>query len=450
MRKIAIPALLALAVPLAAQQPGHIDYTTFTLDNGLEVVVHEDHSVPIVAVNIWYDVGSANEVAGRSGFAHLFEHMLFQETANMDKGEFMQLIPAAGGDFNGTTNEDRTAYFEILPSNRLNLAMWAEADRMARLQVTDDNFQREREVVKEERRRSYENRPYGIAFLTVDTLAEDYPPYKHTVIGSMDDLNAATSQDVLDFYHQFYVPNNATLVVAGDVTPGEVREMAEKYFGDIPRGPERAPLPAPTASPRTSGERRLVLEDKQASTPLLMQAYNIPPAAAADIPALELLATVLGQGESSRLFQSLVKDEQAAVSVSMGTDTRVGPGLLSVFALPNQGVDVSRLESLIDQTLERARAGDLTERELQKAKNQRRARTIMQRQRVFSRAMELQSARLYEGDIDAVNTELQKYDAVTLDDLTRVAKTYLTPRNRTTVIAVPEGQKAQMEGRQTS
>jgi len=437
-----LPGALALAVgalvaPVGAQQAPRIDYHTFTLDNGLEVVVHEDHSTPIVAVNLWYDVGSAHEEEGRSGFAHLFEHMLFQETENLDKGQFMSMIPAAGGSFNGTTNEDRTAYFETLPSNRLNLALWAEAERMARLQVTAENFQREREVVKEERRLRIDNQPYGAAFLTVDTLATDYEPYKHTVIGSMDDLNAATVEDVTAFYRRYYVPNNATLVVAGDVELAEVRSLVEQYFGGIPRGPEMEPLPAPSTTPRVDGERRVVLPDDKANTPLVMMAYNIPPARHDDAYALDLLGSILSQGESSRLYRRLVQEEQAALQAGGGPDSRVGPGLFTFFALPNQDVSPERIEALIEDELRKIREDGVPARELQKAQNQARANTIMSRQSVFSKASQLQSARLYQGDMEAVNTDLARYAEVTVEDIQRVARMYLVPTNRTVVIAVP-------------
>jgi predicted Zn-dependent peptidase len=267
-----------LAAPVFGQQEvPPIELETFTLENGLKVIVHEDHSTPIVAVNIWYDVGSANEETGRSGFAHLFEHMLFQETTNLEPGEFKKHILEAGGTYNGTTNQDRTAYFETVPSNRVNMALWLEAERMENLTVTPENFDREREVVKEERRLRIDNQPYGEAFLTLDTLTADWPPYDHTVIGSMDDLNAATADDVLAFYERYYVPNNAALVISGDVELEQARELVEEYFGDIPRGPEMQALPEFTPTPRSDGERREVLQDDLANTPIFFAGYNIPP-----------------------------------------------------------------------------------------------------------------------------------------------------------------------------
>jgi predicted Zn-dependent peptidase len=440
-RLVAGLVVALVALPAHAQETTPpIEIQTFTLDNGLTVIVHEDHSTPVVAVNIWYDVGSANEETGRSGFAHLFEHMLFQETANLEPGEFKRHVLAAGGTYNGTTNEDRTAYFETLPSNRLNLALWLEADRMARLKVTAENFQREREVVKEERRLRIDNQPYGNAILTLDTLVADWPPYNHTVIGSMDDLNAATSDDVLAFYKKFYVPNNATLIVAGDVKVDDVRKMAGKYFGSIPRGSEPAELPPFTPTPRSDGERRITVEDALANTPLYLSGFNIPPHKADDSYALQLLSGIFSQGESSRLHQRLVKDEQAALVVFSTLDSRVGPGLFWFAALPNQGVDIEQIEALINEEIDKLKNEGVSYRELQKAKNQLRTGQIMSRQTVFSKTQEIQHYRLYHGDAATINADIDKYMSVTIEDIRRVAQKYLVPVNRSVVIAAPAGE----------
>jgi predicted Zn-dependent peptidase len=440
----ALALMVGVAVPgtLAAQTAPQLDYEEFTLDNGLRVLVHEDHSVPIVAVNLWYDVGSAHEEFGRSGFAHLFEHMLFEETESLVSGDFSDLVQGSGGTYNGTTNEDRTAYFEIMPSNRLNLALWLEAERMRNLRVTSENFAREREVVKEERRMRIDNQPYGAAFLTLDTLSTHYEPYRHTVIGSMADLEAATTEDVMAFYRRFYVPNNATLVLAGDITVAQARAITEEYFGAIPRGPDVTPLPPAPSTPRTDGERRVVIPDDKANTPLFMMAHTIPPASHDDIYALRLLASILTEGESSRIHERLVREEEAAAFIGGGLDARIGPGNFNLFALPNQGVTVERLEGLLEDELRRIRDRGVTARELQKAQNQARANTIMGRQTVFSISMDLQSARFYGGDVDRVNTDLARTDAVTVDDIRRVARTYLVPDNRTVVVAEPAAEAA--------
>lgn len=440
----ALVLLMGVLAPAAlwAQTAPRLEYEEFRLDNGLRVLVHEDHSVPIVAVNLWYDVGSANEEVGRSGFAHLFEHMLFEETQNLVSGDFSDLVQGSGGTYNGTTNQDRTAYFEIMPSNRLNLALWLEAERMLNLRVTEENFAREREVVKEERRMRVDNQPYGSAFLTLDTLSAAWDPYRHTVIGSMEDLEAASTEDVMAFFRRYYVPNNATLVLAGDVTVEQARALTQQYFGGIARGPEPPALPSIPGAPRTDGERRAVIQDPKATTPLFMSSYNIPPASHDDIYALELLASILTEGESSRMNERLVREEEAAAFIGGGLDARRGPGTLDLLALPNQGVSVERIESLIDEELRRIRERGVTPRELQKAQNQARANTIMGRQTVFSISMDLQSARFYGGDVDRVNTDLERLRQVTVDDIRRVANTYLVPSNRTVVIAEPAAEPA--------
>jgi len=436
---IAAGFVLGLAAgPARAQTAPPIEFVDFTLPNGLRVIVHEDHSTPIVAINVWYDVGSMHEEPGRSGFAHLFEHMLFQETENLEAGEVMRLIPAAGGEFNGTTNTDRTNYFEILPANRLNLALWTHRERMAKLRVTEENFAREREVVKEERRLRIENAPYAEALgVTLDTLMNDWPPYDHPVIGSMEDLDAATADDVRRFYERYYVPNNATIVIAGDVTVDEVRKLVEQYFGDIPRGPEMPALPPPTPTPRTDGERRVTVEDKLATLPLLAVGFNIPPHDHADTYALQLLSSVFSEGESSRLHRRLVKEERAALQIGSFLYSRLGPGAFLFFALPNQGVDAERLEALIAEEIQKLKDEGVTERELQKAKNQFRANQIMGRQTVFSKSESLQHFRRYHGDPAEINRDLDRYMAVTVDDIRAVARKYLTEANRSVLTVVP-------------
>jgi zinc protease len=421
---------------------------TFSLANGLEVVVSQDHSTPLVAVNMWYRVGSAHEDEGRSGFAHLFEHMLFEETENLESGQMDRLVSRAGGVYNATTNTDRTAYYEVVPANRLNLAFWLHAERMARLRVSEANFENQREVVKEERRQRVDNQPYAEAQLTLDTVANrDYEPYRHTVIGSMEDLDAATVADVEAFYRRYYAPNHAVLTVVGDVTLEQVRALAQEYFGDIPAGPEVPPLPAPPAVPRTDGERRVELEAPLAQLPLMWMAYGLPPAAHADHDALALLAQVFSTGESSRLRQRLVNDERAALDVIAQVDRRMGPGMLLVGALPNQGVGIERIEALVQEEIERLQAEGVTELELAKARNQARAGAVSQRLTAESKASLLQSHMLHRGTPFGVNDEAARLEAVTAADVRRVARAYLVPENRTVVIARPPGSAGGAGGR---
>src|SRR2546421_1212878 len=288
--------------PGLAAQAGRIAYEAFTLPNGLRVLYSEDHSTPIVSVDVWYNAGSRNERPGRSGFAHLFEHMMFEGSAHVKKGEHFQLISRAGGSENGSTAEDRTNYYETIPSNRLNLALWLEADRMRSLAITDENFHNQRETVKEERRLRVDNQPYAPAFIDGMTWPFDSAAcfaYAHTVIGSMDDLNAAQLSDVQAFFDTYYAPNNATLVVVGDFRPLELRRFVNQYFSEIPRHAD--PSPVSCSSKLGPGTARRELTDAHANLPAVIRIYRGPPHAHPDTPALELLNVILGGGESSRL-----------------------------------------------------------------------------------------------------------------------------------------------------
>ncbi|MCB0127917.1 MAG: insulinase family protein, partial [Caldilineaceae bacterium] len=302
---ICVTLLLALwltvsPAPVHAQDAGELNIVTYTLDNGLEVILVEDASAPTVAVDVWYDVGGANDPANRGGFAHLFEHLLFQGSDNVAPGEHFRLIAAAGGDANATTAIDRTNYFEVLPANQLPLALWLEAERLRSLDITQENFEREREVVKEEYRLRIENQPYGEAQLLWQTLPFDYAPYESSVIGSIAELEAATLEDVLAFRDAYYIPNNATLTVAGDIDVAQTRAMIEEYFGDIPAGDEPPMLPPYEFTIQETAEA-ITVTDPLAQVPATFIAYRIPPRDDPDYYALEVLARILGIGNSSRL-----------------------------------------------------------------------------------------------------------------------------------------------------
>ncbi len=447
-RPFGTPALACLAVVwIAAAAPARgqtfelppIPIDTFTLGNGLRVIVSEDHSAPVVAVNVWYRVGSAHETPGRTGFAHFFEHMLFEETENLGNGDFARLVSSAGGQYNGTTDTDRTAYFETLPSNRVNLALWLHAERMARLVVSERGFDNQREVVKEERRLRIDNQPYAQAGIVLDSLATDYEPYQHTPIGSMEDLDAATTADVQGFYERYYVPNNATLVVVGAVPADQIRALAEEYFGAIPRGEDVPPLPEPPPTPRSDGERTASVSDEHAQLPLLYMGYNIPPAGHPDIYPLSVLSAVFSTGESSRLHQRLVKQDELAPAVISALQQRLGSGLMLFGSLPHPGGDIGEIRAVIEEEIEKLKAEGISERELEKALNQQRASQVASRLTVTAKANILQSYVLTYGDPFEVNNALARFEAVTLDDVLEVARKYLIPDNRTVVVARPAG-----------
>lgn len=431
-------ALTAGVAPLLGQA-GRIAYDTFSLANGMRVITSEDHSAPIVAVDIWYNVGSRNERPGRSGFAHLFEHMMFQGSAHVKKAEHLQLVQRAGGRVNGSTEEDRTNYWEVVPSNRLNLALWLEADRMRSLNISDVNFHNQRETVKEERRLSVDNQPYGRAFTDGMTLPFDSSScfaYAHTVIGDMADLNAAQLSDVQAFFDTYYAPNNATLAVVGDFTPADLRGLVTRYFGAIPA---RAAPPAVSCDYRLSpGPVQREFSDEHANLPLVVRLYRIPPHDDADTPALELMNVILGQGESSRLNVAIVRREKAAlVAVSQITGSRRGPGTTLVGGIANQGIAITHLDSLLAAQIDTIRTSGVTAEELAKAKNTFRARFIENRETVFAKAEELLHYAMFHPTIDEINTDLGHFMAVTNDDIRRVATKYLDPANAVILIVQP-------------
>lgn len=421
-------------------QSGTIAFEQFTLPNGLRVVYSEDHSTPIVSVDLWYEVGSRNERPGRSGFAHLFEHMMFQGSAHVRKTEHGSLVERAGGGWNGSTAEDRTNYWETVPSNRLNLALWLEADRMRTLAITAENFENQRQAVKEERRLRVDNQPYQGAFTDGLTWPFDSTscfPYAHTVIGSMADLDSAKLPDVQNFFDTYYAPNNATLVVVGDFNPAELRTLVNQYFAGVPDhlAPEAPRCETGTAAGR--GPVRREVRDAQANLDALLRVYRVPEHRSADTPALEILNIILGQGESSRLNVAVVRREKAAVATGALLNplgSRNGPGVWVAYGIVNQGVSVDRMDSLIGAQLDSIRANGIAPEELAKAKNVMRAGFIANRETTLGKAEELHHYLTFHDSINEINTELERMLAVTSDDVKRVANTYLAPGNLTLVI----------------
>ena len=437
-----LPGLLVagatLAPPLAAQS-GRIAYESFALPNGLRVLYSEDRSAPIVTVDLWYYVGARNERPGRGGFAHLFEHMMFQGSAHVKKSEHFQLIERAGGSLNGSTHDDYTNYYETVPSNRLNLALWLEADRMRSLAITPENLENQRETVKEEKRLRVDNQPYAPTFRNGIIWPYDSTTcfaYAHPGIGSMDDLNAAQLADVQAFFDTYYAPNNATLVVVGDFRTAELRRLVNQYFADI--SSHAAPPPVSCASKVSPGMVRREVTDEHANLPAALRFYRLPPHDDPDTPALELLESILGEGESSRLNVGVVRHEQAALQAGLGAlGERRGPGVLFAYGIANQGVDVQRLDSLIGAELDSVRSAGVTADELTRAKNQFRAQQVDERETTFGRAELLQHYSLFHSGPADINTDLDRYLAVSAADIRRVARKYLDPANAVIVTVKP-------------
>ncbi len=416
-----------------------------TLANGLRVVMSPERSVPTIAVAVYYDVGSRNEERGSTGFAHLFEHMMFQGSANIPKGAHFQYISSRGGDMNGTTSDDRTNYFETLPSNELELGLWLEADRMRSLAVTAENFENQRQTVLEERRQSYENQPYALGMLRANELAfGDYFPYSHSTIGEPADLRNAPLAAVQEFWNQWYAPNNAVLSIAGDFDPAEALAMIRRHFEGIPRRAtprfEMPPISAQTA------ERTETMIDRLAELPAFYVMFHIPPNRTPDHYALEMLTVIMGDGESSRLYQKLVKERQLLQEISVSTDDRRGPDLFNFYGVVASGKSAQDARALVFEEIDRVRREPVTQAELIKARNRIAAAFVFGLQTNLSRATHLAESEMYWGDANLINEELAKYLAVTDADITRVANEYFVPTNRTVFDIVPPSEAAEQTG----
>jgi zinc protease len=436
---LAVGLLAAPALAQDARPAGEVPFEQYELENGLRVILSPDPTATAVAVNVWYDVGSRHERPGRSGFGHLFEHLMFEGSENVPRGEHSQLISRAGGSSNASITEDRTNYFQTLPPDRYNLGLWLESERMRGLRITEESLRREVEVVKEERRLRIDNQPYGTSQLDAFYYAPYDPEtcfaYAHSVIGSMDDLNAAELGDVQDFFDLYYAPNNATLTVVGLFDADEARALIDEYFSGIPRGTE--PPSVACETPFRHLPTRRTIEDTNAQLPAFWASYGGVSAGHEDSYALALLAAVLGQGESSRLHRRLVKEEGAALASGTFGVFRRGPGLVLVQAIANQGVDADRLGELLDEEIERVRTGGVTAEELERAKSRYRANAVLGRQTVMGRAEALQWHNHFLGDPGAMASEMERTMAVTRADVQRVAQRYLDPQNRAVIITQP-------------
>ena len=446
---VLLVALATIIAPLGASADSkfpQIQFSEFKLDNGLRVILAPDHTAPVLAISVAYDVGSRNERPGRTGFAHLFEHMMFQGSENVGKGEHFILLENYGGDLNGTTNEDRTIYYETVPKNQLDLLLFLEADRMGKLAVNQANLDNQRNAVQEERRLGIDNQPYGKAFLEIDSLAYDCFGYKHSTIGSMADLSAADLNDVKDFFRIYYAPNNAVLTLVGDFDPAVATEKIKKYFAGIPRQP--APPAALTCEEDRYGERRATLMDPLARVPLVLAAYQIAPGNTPENCAMRLLGDILGTGHSSRLYEELVKNKQLATEIQVQTDARRGPSLMYYFLSLRPGVKPEDAERALLDALDAVTKNGVTADELAKAKMQTRKRLVTQRESALQVANRLGNNAVYFNDPGLINTALDKFDAVTTDDVKKAAAKYLVPQTRAVVVALPDPKAAQSAEKQ--
>jgi zinc protease len=425
MRNIIV--ILAAVIPLSRLAAQNIQFVEYDLPNGLHVILHEDHSTPIVAVTVMYHVGSKNERVGRTGMAHFFEHLLFEGSENIGRGEYAKYVESAGGGLNANTSQDRTFYYDLLPSNQLELGLWLESERMLHAKVENVGIETQREVVKEEKRLRVDNQQYGNLFAETLDHAFDVHPYSWPPIGSMEDLNAAQDKDFVDFYKTFYVPNNAVLSIAGDLTMDQAKALVEKYFSGIPRGKKEIPRPT-QVEPLNKGEVRDTIYGKDQLT-LIVNAWHIPAQGTKDFYAVDMLNQLLSQGESSRLNKALVEESQVALFSGAFTYNTEHPGLTLAYSLVNMTAQPQDVEKAVNEQVELVKTQPISDRELQKLRNQVENDFVSRNSSVAGIAESLANYYMYFGETNLINTEIQRYMQVTKEDIQRVANTYYNKDN---------------------
>jgi predicted Zn-dependent peptidase len=438
MRKFYALCALMTSLTLAGAQSGNIDFIEYDLPNGLHVILHQDKSTPIVAVSVMYHVGSKNENPDRTGFAHFFEHLMFEGSKYIDRGEFDKYVQRAGGTLNANTTWDRTYYFEILPSHQLALGLWLESERMLHAKVDEKGIETQREVVKEERRQRVDNQPYGSVLEESMSRAFREHPYRWPVIGSMEHLEAAQEEDYKQFYEDFYVPNNAVLTLAGDIDIEEAKALVEKYFSDIPRGAQPVYRPNIVEPPLTGQVRDTVPDNVQ--LPAVIQTYRIPAQGTPDYYAVDMLSRLLSSGESSRLYRRLVDEEQKALFIGNFPFEMEDPGVSIAFGICNVGVDPADMEASIDDEINRAKNELISETEFQKLRNQIESQFVQQNSSMAGVASNLATYHMLYGDAALINTEIERYMAVTREDIMHAARKYYNINNRVSLLYMPKDQ----------
>ena len=434
-RKLILFLALLGFVGISAQSK-KISYEQYKLDNGLNVILHKDNTTPIVNVSILYHVGSKNEDPQRTGFAHFFEHLMFEGSPNIKRGEYFKTIEAAGGSLNANTNFDRTFYFETLPSNQLELGLYMESERMLQLKIDSVGVETQRKVVKEERKQGLENRPYGTLLEKMFSNAFKVHPYRWMPIGSAQYIDQAKIEEFIAFYKMYYVPNNATLTIAGDIDVAKTKELVKKYFAEIPKGKVAIVTPKEVEPVKTAEVRETVYDKVQ--LPLVAEAYHMPAQGTPDYYALSMLTTLLSGGESSRFTKEIKDKQQKAVQVASVPFALEDPGLFVAFGLCNVGGKGEELEAALDAEIEKVKKDLVTETEFQKLKNQIESDFVTRNSTVAGIGESLANYSVYFGDANLINTELQRYMKVTREDLKRVANKYLTKENRVVLYYLPK------------
>ncbi|MEY4278117.1 MAG: hypothetical protein RL377_121 [Bacteroidota bacterium] len=438
-KKTILFLVCSFAIAQLFAQGQSIQFEKYTLPNGLKVILHEDHSAPVVAVTTLYHVGSKNEDTARTGFAHFFEHLLFEGSENIKRGEFDKYVTNAGGQLNANTTQDRTFYYELLPSNQLDLGLWLESERMMHAKIEQVGVNTQREVVKEEKRMRMDNRPYGSFLTEMLKRAFKVHPYKWAPIGSMDHLNAAKLEEFIQFYKTYYVPNNCVLSIAGDFNKAELKKKIEAYFAPIPKG---ADVKRPNiVEPPLGGEVRAVIEDN-VQLEGVFQAYRAPKQGGDEYYAFNVLSNILSGGESSRMNKTLVDAKQLAVAAQSVPFFNEDEGVFITLAIANAGVKAATLEQNMDSVVADLKTNLVSEREFQKVKNQITTEWVSSKGTMAGIAENLANFEVYFGDANLVNTELEKYNKVTREDILKVAKKYLNKDNRVVLYYVPKTKTA--------
>jgi zinc protease len=433
-------ALLIMAAatsPSAAVRPPKLQYEITTLPNGLTVVLSEDHSTPIVHVQLWYHVGSKNEKPGRTGFAHLFEHLMFKGSKNVQPEAHTSMISAIGGQSNAYTTDDETVFWETVPAQYLPMILWLEADRMATLRVDKDTFTNERDVVKEERRMRIDNQPFGSLNEIMYDQAFTTHPYKHPTIGSMADLEAASIEDVREFYHTYYVPANATMVLVGDFDPTQAIQLVSQYLGRVPKAEKEVPRDIPKEPPQTK-EKRVTLQEPW-PLPAVVVAYHITYDGNPDSYPLHITNKVLSDGQSSRIYKKLVYEKQMAVAAFGNANLIEDPNLFYAVAIVQPGHTTEEVTNALIAEFDRLKAEPITDHELQRTKNQFARDYILSRESNQQKASHLAHAVVIHRDIKTADGEFDIFQNITTADVQRVARTYFTPENRLVLTLMPSG-----------
>jgi predicted Zn-dependent peptidase len=436
MQKKLLLLLIGSIVLCSIAKSQTVQFEKYTLPNGLKVILHEDHSAPVVAVTALYHVGSKNEDTARTGFAHFFEHLLFEGTDNIKRGEFMKYVTNAGGSLNANTTQDRTFYYELLPSNQVDLGLWLESERMMHAKIEQVGVNTQREVVKEEKRMRMDNQPYGSFLTEMLKRAFKVHPYRWSTIGSLDHLNAAKLEEFVQFYKTYYVPDNCVLSIAGDFDKADLKKKIEAYFGPIAKGSN--PIVRPSIKePALGGEVRDIIYDN-VQLEGVFQAYRAPKQGGDEYYAFNVLSSILSGGASSRMNKTLVDTKQLAAAAQSAPFFNEDAGVFITLAIANMGVKADVLENSMDSVVNDLKSGLVSEREFQKVKNQITTDLVKNKGTMAGIAESLANFEVYFGDANLVNTELEKYNKVTREDVLAVAKKYLNKDNRVVLYYVPK------------